>query len=266
MTAQNAEASVLLDINDGIATIRFNRPAALNAVDIEMACLLRDIVASVVANPAVRVIVLCGSGRAFVAGGDIGYFRAAGENAPQAVSKLIDPMHEATELLINASQPVIGSLHGAVAGAGMSLATAVDLVIAADNTTFNLAYIKIGNSPDCGASWTLPRVVGLRKAMEIALLGESIDAVEAHRIGLINRLVPLDKLAEETEKLARKLARSSPLGLAATKRLLHAGQQSALHDQLNREKESFVRNAGTQDFREALDAFFEKRPPKFQGN
>lgn len=265
MTVENAEASVLLDINDGVATIRFNRPAALNAINIETAIRLRGIVAEVVADAAVRVIVLCGNGRAFIAGGDVGYFREAGENAPQAVSELIDPMHEITEMLVNSPKPVIASVHGAVAGAGVSVTTASDIVIGADNTVFNLAYIKIGNSPDCGATWTLPRVVGLRKAMEIALLGENVDAVEAQRIGLISRLVPADKLAEETEKVARKLARSSPAGLAATKRLLYKGQQTSLHDQLDNEKEAFVRNAGTRDFREALDAFFEKRPPNFEG-
>ncbi|MDB6062935.1 MAG: paaG [Verrucomicrobiaceae bacterium] len=265
MTAQTDNAPVLLDISEGIATIRFNRPDSLNAVDVEMACLFRDLVAQVVANSAVRVIVLAGNGRAFVAGGDLGYFRSAGENAPQAARELIAPMHAAVELLINAPQPVIGSLHGAVAGAGMSLAAAVDLAIAADNAIFNLAYIKIGNSPDCGASWTLPRVLGLRKAMEIALLAEAIDANEAHRIGLVNRVVPLDKLAEETAKIASKLAKSAPAGIASTKRLLNAGFQNSLHQQLGHEADSFASNAGTHDFREALDAFFEKRKPEFQG-
>ena len=265
MSVQNNDALVLLDIDAGVATIRFNRPAALNAINIELAVRLRDIVAAAVADAAVRVIVLCGNGRAFIAGGDVAFFRDAGENAPQAANELIGPMHEITAMLINAPKPVIASVHGAVAGAGVSIATAADIVIGADNSVFNLAYIKIGNSPDCGATWTLPRVVGLRKAMELALLGENIDAVEAQRIGLISRLVAADKLVEETERVARKLARSSPAGLAATKRLLYGGQQTSLCDQLDNERDAFVRNAGTRDFREALAAFFDKRSPNFEG-
>lgn len=266
MSNENAEAPVLLEINDGIATIRFNRPAALNAVNLEISNLFRDIVAQVVPNPAVRVIVLAGSGRAFVAGGDLGYFRDAGQKeAPQAAHVLISPMHTAIEQLINAPQPVIASVHGAVAGAGMSLATAADLVIAADNTVFNLAYIKVGNSPDCGGSWTLPRIVGVRKALEIALLGDSIDATEGYRLGLINKVVAPEQLAEETEKLARKLAKSSPAAIAATKRLLHGSLQTSLHDQLDKEINAFAANAGTYDFHEALAAFFEKRKPVFRG-
>jgi 2-(1,2-epoxy-1,2-dihydrophenyl)acetyl-CoA isomerase len=265
-TNSSADDVILLDIAAGIATIRFNRPAALNALNIGMAQRLRDVVGAVVADPAVRVIVLCGSGRAFVAGGDVADFRAAGEDAPQLVRPLIALMHAAIELLIGAPQPVIASVHGAVAGAGVSLAAAADLVIAAADTVFNLAYIKIANSPDCGATWTLPRSIGVHKAKELALLGENLDAAEAQRCGLVNRVVSVENLAAETHRIAEKLARSAPDAIAATKRLLNGSLQTSLREQLDREAESFAANAGTADFREALDAFFEKRPPKFQGS
>src|SRR5690606_15624885 len=131
---QNDESAVLVDIDDGVATIRFNRPKALNALNVDMAKRFRDIVAEIVARDDVRIIVLCGNGRAFVAGGDLAYFRSAGDSAPQAARELIAPMHQAIEQLINARQPVVASVHGSVAGAGVSLAVAADLVIAADNT------------------------------------------------------------------------------------------------------------------------------------
>jgi 2-(1,2-epoxy-1,2-dihydrophenyl)acetyl-CoA isomerase len=238
----------------------------LNAIDVPTAVALRDAVRGATRDDAaVRVIVLSGEGRAFVAGGDLAYFRDAGDNAPQAAAELIAPMHEAVMALAAARQPVLASLHGAVAGAGMSLAMAADLAIAADNTVFNLAYAKVGATPDCSASWTLPRLVGLRAAMEIALLADSLDATEALRLGLVNRVVPLDELQAETAKLARRLAGGAPLALAGIKRLLRDGLDRSLSEQLAAEQAAFVAGAATQDFHEALRAFFGKRKPVFQG-
>ena len=258
-------APVALSIADGVASIRFQRPEVLNAIDVPTAIALRDAVFSATRDAAVRVIVLSGEGRAFVAGGDLAYFRDAGESAPQAAAELIAPMHEAVEALAAASQPVLASLHGAVAGAGMSLAMAADLAIAADNAVFNLAYAKVAATPDCSASWTLPRLVGLRAAMEIALLADSLSATEALRLGLVNRVVPLDQLEDETAKLARRLASAAPLALAGIKRLLRDGLDRSLSEQLAAEQAAFVAGAATQDFREALSAFFAKRKPVYHG-
>ncbi|MDB5971416.1 MAG: enoyl-CoA hydratase [Hydrocarboniphaga sp.] len=261
----SSSAPVLLTITDGIAEIRFNRPEVLNAVDVTTAIAFRDAVAAASADPATRVILLTAAGRAFIAGGDLAFFRAAGEKAPDAARELIGPIHDAVEGLATAPQPVLASLHGAVAGAGMSVALAADLAIAADNAVFNMAYAKVGNSPDCSASWTLPRLVGLRKAMEIIMLSDNLDAAEALRLGLVNRVVPLASLEEETRKLARRLADSAPLALRSIKRLLRDSGSRSLHAQLDEEAAQFAGNAGSADFREALEAFFGKRKPKFEG-
>lgn len=256
---------VLLSVEDGVAEIRFNRPEVLNAIDIQTATAFRDAAAHAIADRTVRVIVLSGAGRAFVAGGDLAYFRDAGEGAPEAARRLIEPIHYAVEQLNAARQPVLASLHGAVAGAGMSLALAADLAIAADDAAFNMAYVKVGASPDCSASWTLPRLVGMRKAMEIALLADTIRADEAVRLGLVNWVVPRAELEHETRKIARRLAGSAPLAIQGIKRLLNQSLGHSLSDQLMAEQMAFVSGAGTRDFREALAAFFEKRAPRFEG-
>lgn len=256
---------LLVTVDKGIAEIRFNRPQRLNAIDVETAQHFLQAVLQVTGDPTVRVIVLSGAGRAFVAGGDLAYFRAAGTAAPQAAGALIGPMHEAIARLASAPQPVLASLQGAVAGAGMSLALMADLAIAANNTVFNLAYLKVGNSPDCSATWTLPRLVGQRKAMEIALLSESVAADEALRLGLVNRVVPLAELPARTLAMAEQLAAAAPLAVASIKRQLRDSLQHTLQQQLDDEAATFARNAGSADFREALDAFFGKRTPQFHG-
>ena len=260
-----SQGSVLLSIEASIARICFNRPDALNAIDVTTAIAFRDAVQAASADAQVRVIVLSGAGRAFVAGGDLAYFRAAGDQAPQAARTLIEPIHAAIAGLAAAPQPVLASLHGAVAGAGMSIALAADLAIAADDTVFNMAYAKVANSPDCSASWSLPRLVGLRKAMEIILLSDSLDAAEALRLGLVNKLVPGATLAAETTKLARRLADSAPLAMRSIKRLLRESGSRGLQEQLDAEAAQFASNAGSADFLEALEAFFGKRKPHFEG-
>lgn len=254
-----------LVIANGVARLRFQRPEVLNAIDVRTALCLRDAVYAATRDTSVRVIVLSGEGRAFVAGGDLAYFRDAGADAPQAAVALIAPMHEAIEVLAAASQPVLASLHGPVAGAGMSIALAADLAVAADNVVMNLAYARVGATPDCSASWTLPRLVGLRKAMEIALLADSLNAQEALRLGLVNRVVPLDVLEVETTALAQRLAAAAPLAMAGIKRLLRESLTRPLSEQLAAEQTAFAAGAGTQDFHEALSAFFGKRTPVFHG-
>lgn len=256
---------VLLHIEDGIADIRFNRPARLNAIDLPTALLFREKVLEAIAHPDVRVIVLGGEGRSFVAGGDLGYFHAAGVRAPEAAHVLIEPMHDAIARLAGARQPVLASLQGAVAGAGMSLALMADLAVAAEDCVFNLAYVKVGNSPDCSATWSLPRLVGLKKAFEIALLADNLAATEALRLGLVNRVVPVERLQAETRQLAHRLAASAPLAVASIKRQLRASLQRSLQEQLDDEAASFSNNAASADFREALDAFFARRDPVFTG-
>jgi len=255
--------SLLLRRDGAIAWLRLNRPQALNALDVPLACALADAFADLSQDrTGVRAVVLEGAGRAFCAGGDLACLRADPQPAARA---LIEALHEAILHLDALALPVLACLHGTIAGAGVSLALACDLAIAADDAQFNLAYVNIGASCDGSSSWHLPRVVGLRRAMEIALLGETFDAPAALRLGLVNRIVPAAELASEAARLAQRLADGPTLALGAMKRLLRDAPQRALPQQLEAEQAAFLQCAATSDFRGALDAFAAKQRPRFAG-
>lgn len=261
--AQDSTA-VLYRAEDGIAEIRFNRPDRLNALNLEVAHGFARAVDQAVGDPAIRVIVLCSEGRAFMAGGDLSFFQRSHDKRAAAY-ELIEPIHGALKALAAAPQVVVGAVQGAAAGAGMSLALGVDLLIAADDATFNLAYAAIGASPDCGGSWALARLVGVRKALEIALLCETIDAQEALRLGLVNRVVPRGALQAETAKLAARLAAGAPVAQGRIRHLIRNAPDRTYAEQLDAESEGFAACAQTQDFAGAIDAFFAKRKPRFVG-
>lgn len=246
----------------GVAHIRFNRPTVLNAIDVATANAFLTACQAASEDKDVRVVVISGEGRAFIAGGDL----AAMKNKPfETAHALITPMHAGIALLAAMDAPVLASLHGVVAGGGLGVALACDLAIAAEGTRFNLAYVNIGASSDCSTSWALPRLVGMRRAMEISLLGDTFDAAEALRIGLVNRVVPAGSLQEETAKLAARLASGPPLAMGRLKRLVRDSFDRTLRAQLDAEADSFAACAVTQDFAEGVNAFFEKRAPQYQG-
>jgi 2-(1,2-epoxy-1,2-dihydrophenyl)acetyl-CoA isomerase len=257
--------SVVLSVDGGVAEIRFNRPDRLNAIDMAISEGFHDAVRRGLADPAVRAVLLSGEGRAFVAGGDLGLFRAA-QDRPAAARAQISPMNEALAALYASGLPTVAALKGAVAGAGMSLALAVDLAVAADNTKFSFAYIKVAANPDCGGSWVLPRLVGLRRALEIALLSEPIDAATALDLGLVNKVVPLDAVEDEARALARRLAEGPAEAIRNTKALIRQASAEAFAAHLGKEMDGFAALSATSDFHEALEAFFGKRPPRFGAN
>jgi 2-(1,2-epoxy-1,2-dihydrophenyl)acetyl-CoA isomerase len=259
---EDPTAPLLYWKQDGIAHLRFNRPAVLNAIDVPTAAAFRDACRAAAQDDAVRAVVISGEGRAFIAGGDLAALQAAPQQAARA---LLDAMHEGIRLLAAMRAPVLASLHGAVAGGGLGVALACDLAIAAEGTRFNLAYINIGANADCSTSWALPRLVGMRRAMEIALLGDSFDAGEALRLGLVNRVVPAAALEEETGMLARRLADGPPLAIGRMKRLIRSSFERGLDAQLDAEAESFAACAASADFAEGIAAFFDKRAARFQG-
>lgn len=261
-----ADAEPLLREDRGaVAYLTLNRPAVLNALDQAMVEAFLATARAVAEDAGIRAVVLRGAGRAFMAGGDIRAFQAAGHDAPAFINRLIRPFHEAVTCLAEMPKPLVTSVHGAVAGAGVSLMLLGDLTIAADSTLVTLAYTQLGTSPDGGASWALPRLVGLRKAMEIALLNEPIGAEEARRLSLVNKVVPAASLEAETDALAQKLASGPTFAFAGVKRLMRASFDHDLATQLEREAESFVACAGTPDFREGVAAFLGKRKPEFGG-
>jgi 2-(1,2-epoxy-1,2-dihydrophenyl)acetyl-CoA isomerase len=261
-----AAAPILTEREAGIVRLRFNRPAALNALDQAMADAFHEAAKGLAADPSVRCVVLSGEGRAFMAGGDIRLFRAAGADAPAVVGRLIGSLHAALCLLAALPAPVIAAVHGPVAGAGMSVAMAADLAVAAEeDTRFVLAYLRLGISPDGGGTWALPRLVGLRRAMGIALLEEELDARAALDLGLVNRVVPGARLEAETMALARRLAAGPAQAIARTKALLRASLGRDLAAQLDAERDAFLAGTATADFAEGVAAFLGRRAPSFTG-
>lgn len=261
----DASSPLVVELEGAIAHLRFNRPGAMNAIDAEMAESFLSACRMLESAQDIRVVVLSGEGRSFMAGGDLASFHQDFERAPETARAIIDPLHEALMILVKLDQPVIGCLHGAVAGVGVSIALACDLAIAGDDARFNLAYARIGACPDGSGSWSLPRIVGLRKAMELVLLSETVDATEALSLGLVNRVVPAASLRDETAALAARLAGGPTKAYGQVKQLLRAAQTNSIVEQMWAERDAFAACARSRDFAEGVSAFFEKRSPAFAG-
>ena len=258
-------SSVLYAVADSVATITFNRPQVMNALDAETIIAFRAACERAEIDEAARVVVLRGAGPAFLAGGDVATFKDNLADFSHKVIGLAGEMHSGILALRRAPKPVIASVHGAVAGAGMSIMMACDLVIAAEDTQFNMAYSRIGTSPDGGASWFLPRLVGYQKAMELLLLAEPVDAVTLQGMGVINRVVAAAELESATQKLARQLAAGPAMAYAQTKALVNASINQQLVKHLDEEAAAFSRCAAHADFAEGVTAFVQKRKAKFNG-
>jgi 2-(1,2-epoxy-1,2-dihydrophenyl)acetyl-CoA isomerase len=256
---------VLLSVAEGVATLTLNRPAVLNAMDGVMMARLREAAEAVAGDGAVRAVAVRGAGPAFLAGGDVGMMKANLERMPELVVRIGRDMHMAFASLRRAPKPVLASVHGACAGAGMGLLAACDLAIAAEGTRFFVAYTRIGASPDGGVSHWLPRLVGYKKAMELTLLSDVFDAAAARELGIVNWVVPPERLEEETARIARRLAGGPTVAFAETKALVNRGFEAGVESQMDEELRSFARCARSADFAEGVSAFLEKRPPKFEG-
>jgi 2-(1,2-epoxy-1,2-dihydrophenyl)acetyl-CoA isomerase len=259
--------SVLLAREGPVATLTLNRPAAMNVLDIAMVDALIPATAAIAADPSVRVLVVCGAGKHFMAGGDIRTFARETGRPPDERARefqnLVERVHIVVETLARMPQPVVARVQGAVAGFGMSLMNACDLAIASDDAYFAAGYRQIGITPDGGGTWSLPRIVGQRRALEILLLGERFDAARAHAIGLVNRVVPLADLDAAVGAVVRTLIDGPRDALAGTKRLVRGSVDHSLTEHLVAEAVSFGRMAATDDFVEGVSAFLEKRPARF---
>jgi 2-(1,2-epoxy-1,2-dihydrophenyl)acetyl-CoA isomerase len=258
---------LLLERNGDVATLTLNRPDALNTLDFGLMDALVDAAAQVAADDSLRVVVLRGAGKHFMAGGDLRTFANELGKSPEqrdaGFRKVIGRLHSAIEQFHRMPHPLIGQVHGAVAGFGLSLMNACDLVVAADNTYFAAAYRNIALTPDGGGSWSLPRIVGARRAMEILLLAERFDAHRALEWGLVNRVVPPGELDATVAALAASLCAGPRMAIRNTRRLVRESLTHSLSEQLNEEAISFGACAGTDDFVEGIAAFLEKRPARF---
>lgn len=248
-----------------VAVLEICRPQSFNALNVPVARAFHAACKQLSEDGSVRAVVLCGAGRSFGVGGDLAAMDADAAEAAEVAQQLITALHHSVLMLNAMDAPVIACLQGAVAGGSLSLALACDLAIAADNAQFNLAYARIGASCDVSGSWHLPRLVGLRRAMEIALLSENLDAQAALQLGLINRVVPAADLRSEALAMAQHLAQGPTLAYGRLKRLLRQSFDRDLPAQLDAERAAFVASTATADFKEGVSAFRAKRPPKFEG-
>ncbi len=250
---------------DGVMVLTFNRPSVLNAMNVAMAEAVLAALGEAAADEGVRAILFQGTGKGFMAGGDIADFAGNLDRAGEGIARLIKPIHDFMELLRNVQKPVIAGVHGTAAGVAVSLIAACDMVVAGDQTKFTTAYTNIGGTPDGGMTWFLPRKLGLARATELIMLGERFMAIDALELGLINRVVPEDQVAGEAMALARRLASGPTKSYGVIKQLLNQSHRVDFRTQLDEEARLFQGVAATADFREGATAFFEKRKPNFTG-
>lgn len=258
---------LLYDVQDRIATLTLNRPERLNALSDTLRDDLYDAVTKSASDPAVGVLVITGAGRGFCSGGDVKSMSER-DQAGQAAStrERLAPMRDRIILAMrDCPKPVIAAVNGAAAGAGMNLALACDMRIASTAAKFSQAFVKRGIPPDWGGSYFLPRVVGIAKACELIFTAETIDAAEALKLGIVNAVVAPDELMAETCKLARKIASGPPVAIQLSKRAIYHNQDVDLRAAL--EFETFAQNVckDTEDAKEGVRAFVEKRAPVFRG-
>lgn len=262
MPAQN-QPEVLLEVRDRVAHITLNRPEAGNGITAKLARELARAALTCQTDPMVRAVLLQGAGDAFCVGGDLKDFAARRDNISAYLRETTAHLHLAVSRLARMSAPVVAAVHGAAAGGGFSLACACDLVAAAESAYFVIAYSRIGLPPDGGSTYFLPRLIGFRRAMELALLHPRLTAREARHYGLVNQVVPDAELAARAEELAKTLA-SGPLhAFGMTKKLFHRGWSESLEAQLELESEAIAEAAAGPEGREGITSFLKKRQPKF---
>ncbi len=265
MNAMSKEAmsKVLLDIRDGVATLTLNSPANFNALDEHMLTELAAAMMAIDRHGKVRVVVLRGAGKAFCAGGDIARFASAGDEIHDFINALGPAIQSSVQWLRQTCAIVVAVVQGAVAGGGLGLMLAADVVIAAEEATLAVAYARLGTSPDAGASYFLARTLGYRKALELYLMSERLDGRQAKSLGLVNFTAPAASLDAEAEALIRRLAAGPATAYGSAKRLFRQAADTGLHQHLEDEIRLFSDNTRHPDFAEGVRAFMEKRPPRF---
>ena len=249
----------------GVATITLSRPDAFNAMSLALGRELFSAVLEADEDPGVRCIVLTGAGRAFCGGGDVKEFV---QNLPRIgvlIKELTTYVHGAVSRLVRSPKPVVTAVNGVAAGGWFSLAMSGDLVIAAESARFTMAYSRIGATPDGSSSYWLPRLVGLRRAMELFYTNLVLTAREALEWGLVTRVVPDAELAAEAGRLAGELAQGPTLAFGRGKVLFHAATSESLETQMELESQGIAASGHTEDFAEGVRAFADKRPPTFKG-
>ncbi|MFC3228254.1 enoyl-CoA hydratase/isomerase family protein [Marinibaculum pumilum] len=261
---------LLTEVRDGIARMTFNRPHERNALGPTTIEDMNAFVREVEHRDDVRVILLSGTGEHFMAGGNVKSFAQMVKEMDAAerrrmFEERIHKMHIMFYTMARMRQPIVAAVRGGCAGVGLSFVLACDMAVASDTAFFTMGYIHIGTSPDGSSTYYLPRTVGRKKAMELALLGDRFPAADAERYGIINKVVPDAELDAQAEEIAQRLARGPAVAIGNTKRLLNASLQNGIEAQLQMEGEMFGICAGSEDWAEGVSAFAEKRKTRFKG-
>jgi 2-(1,2-epoxy-1,2-dihydrophenyl)acetyl-CoA isomerase len=262
----HTEPVILESRSEGIATLILNRPDRLNALNNDLSTALNDALGRIEKDDTVQVVVITGAGRGFCAGGDLGAIgKGRQSGATQELEPLLRSGMQAVLKMRTMPQPVIAAVNGPAAGAGMNIALAADIRIASDQASFGENFARVGLFPDYGGTWFLPQLVGPSVAAELFYTGEMIDAATALRLGIVNRVVPANQLEAEVKTLAQKIAQGPPVAIRAVKRAIFGSEKAELVKALDHEVKEQIRCYLSEDCNEGIRAFFEKRPPKFQG-
>lgn len=257
---------VRLAVADGIARLELNRPGAANAINLELAIALEAAAQELRDDRSVRAVLLTGAGARFCGGGDVASFAGATDTLGQLLAEIPVHVHEAIRILTDLDAPVVAAVQGSAAGAGLGLVLASDLVIAASSCKFVMAFTGIGLSPDGSSTWFLPRVVGYRRAVELALRNRVLTAAEALDWGIVNSVVGDGALSSEADALVTALASGPTLAFGRAKRLMRDGWGAGLVDHMEEERRQLAASGNTADGREGVSAFVEKRRPNFGGH
>jgi 2-(1,2-epoxy-1,2-dihydrophenyl)acetyl-CoA isomerase len=257
---------LLFEIRNHVAYVTLNRPDAANALNAELVKELEEVSLRCDEDPAVRAVLLTGAGRMFCGGGDLKAFAAQpAKELPAYLKKVTFYLHKAVHRFARMKAPLIVAVNGNAGGGGMSLALSGDIVLAGESSRFTMAYTRVGLTPDGSSTYFLPRLIGLRRTMELALTNRTLTAREAEAIGLITRAVPDAELMKQADALATELAQGATKAFGGVKRLLYAAANTSLDEQMELEAE-FIADAGrTRDGQEGIAAFLAKRPPRFSG-
>lgn len=256
--------TILLEKNENIATITFNRPNAANGINPTLAREFAEAALICDKDTAIKCVVLTGNGKMFCAGGDLKAVGGEPEKAAAKIKSMADNLHRATSTLARMEKPFIVAVNGMAAGAGFSISITGDFVIAAESAKFTMAYTAAGLSPDGSSTYYLPRLVGMRKAMDLAITNRRLTAKEAEDWGLINQVVPNEELLNTAMQLAQKLASGPTDAFAITKKLLLCSFDNSLETQMELEGRAISDRAGSANGKEGVLAFLEKRKPKFK--
>jgi 2-(1,2-epoxy-1,2-dihydrophenyl)acetyl-CoA isomerase len=256
---------ILFEVDGGVALVTFNRPEQANAMDRQLMLELMHAAIRCDEDPTIRTVVITGTGRFFSAGGDLSEFSAAGGNVGALLKEMTTYFHAAVSRFSRMDAPIIAAVNGIAAGAGFSLVAACDLAVAAEGAQFTTAYTAASLTPDGSSTYFIPRLVGMRRAMELMLTNRRLTAAEALEWGLINRVVADERLMDDVREQAARLAAGATLAFGEVKRMLHHSFSATLETQMELESRTIASLSHTDDGKEGIAAFLAKRPPQFKG-